>query len=405
VRERGTDEAALRRTSGPLLATPRADATADTKPAGRPLEANTAARIGSFYGHSFADVRIHDDAEAGNRVASTGAIAATVGTDIAFAPGAYRPGTQLGDALIAHELAHVQQQREGGSAPDAGHERDAHDTTVGAVAHLAGVKGLPRRGAVRGSAVGLQRCGGLPSWAPPMPEGKLTPSNGRAFVTGAMVDTMFSNSPTFGPYLKTRITTGTSRCGGEKGPQVSAGHVHFHPDAEFQLANMHDDAAKGNPAHPRSCGGYERYTEAEARADTNIAAFRDQTELHINEDKAQLTDTIHESFHRYQDEDYTDALGARAMEGTTEYFTKVLCDEQTPPLAHNITYVNESAAMKRMIVNGGVGIGPVADAYFNGNISGLRAAVDAKQPGRFAAWVGSMKRAQPDYVSANKLFP
>lgn len=38
----------------------------------------------------------------------------TVGSDIAFARGAHRPGTLTGDALIAHELAHVVQQASAG---------------------------------------------------------------------------------------------------------------------------------------------------------------------------------------------------------------------------------------------------------------------------------------------------
>ncbi|MDQ4048465.1 MAG: DUF4157 domain-containing protein, partial [Actinomycetota bacterium] len=35
----------------------------------------------------------------------------TVGSDVFFAAGEYRPGTPAGDELIAHELTHVVQQR------------------------------------------------------------------------------------------------------------------------------------------------------------------------------------------------------------------------------------------------------------------------------------------------------
>jgi hypothetical protein len=47
---------------------------------------------------------------------SLGARALTVGTHIAFAPGEYRPGGVRGNALIAHELAHVVQQAGGAPA-------------------------------------------------------------------------------------------------------------------------------------------------------------------------------------------------------------------------------------------------------------------------------------------------
>src|SRR5918995_2142348 len=40
-------------------------------------------------------------------------LALTQGSDVHFAPGAYQPGTPGGDHLIAHELAHVAQQRRG----------------------------------------------------------------------------------------------------------------------------------------------------------------------------------------------------------------------------------------------------------------------------------------------------
>ena len=45
-----------------------------------------------------------------------GARAVTVGEHVAFAPGEYRPGTPVGDALLAHELAHVGQQADAGAA-------------------------------------------------------------------------------------------------------------------------------------------------------------------------------------------------------------------------------------------------------------------------------------------------
>ncbi|MCG8425667.1 MAG: DUF4157 domain-containing protein [Proteobacteria bacterium] len=66
----------------------------------------------SAFGRSFAEVRVHpDSSRAGG---STHAV--TEGRDIHFAPGRYEPGSERGDWLISHELAHVIQQTSHSSA-------------------------------------------------------------------------------------------------------------------------------------------------------------------------------------------------------------------------------------------------------------------------------------------------
>ncbi|WP_018185020.1 DUF4157 domain-containing protein [Kaistia granuli] len=65
------------------------------------------------FGADLAGVRLHTDAPAATAANAIGARAYTYGNDIAFAPGAYAPGTASGRRLIAHELAHVLQQRSG----------------------------------------------------------------------------------------------------------------------------------------------------------------------------------------------------------------------------------------------------------------------------------------------------
>jgi hypothetical protein len=65
----------------------------------------------------FADVRVHADSHADTLARSVSARAFTTGSDLWFASGEYRPGTDEGDRLLAHELAHVVQQR---GAPSTG---------------------------------------------------------------------------------------------------------------------------------------------------------------------------------------------------------------------------------------------------------------------------------------------
>jgi hypothetical protein len=75
------------------------------------------------YGHSFANVRVHDDARAAESAQELHAKAWTTGNDIVFAAGQYAPDTAGGQHLLAHELAHTLQpagliMRRWDSAPD-----------------------------------------------------------------------------------------------------------------------------------------------------------------------------------------------------------------------------------------------------------------------------------------------
>jgi len=57
------------------------------------------------------DVRVHTDSTAHDLNHAVSARAFATGSDVYFAQGEYRPNTADGDKLIAHELAHVVQQR------------------------------------------------------------------------------------------------------------------------------------------------------------------------------------------------------------------------------------------------------------------------------------------------------
>jgi hypothetical protein len=83
---------------------------------GTPLTAIERAYFEPRFQHSLSDVRIHRGASADAAARGIGARAYTLGHNIAFAAGEYAPGTQGGAALLAHELAHVVQQRSQNSA-------------------------------------------------------------------------------------------------------------------------------------------------------------------------------------------------------------------------------------------------------------------------------------------------
>ncbi len=93
---------------------------------GRPLDDATRRRMEGAFGENLEGVRVHTDAEAQAAMPSSGARAVTVGSDIFLAPNQIHPNSPTSEHLIAHELAHVVQQRRGGSEPPgAAHEADA----------------------------------------------------------------------------------------------------------------------------------------------------------------------------------------------------------------------------------------------------------------------------------------
>jgi hypothetical protein len=78
--------------------------------AGEPLPAGARSFMEPRFGRGFGDVRVHTGPAAAESARSVGAAAYTVGRDLVFGEGRFRPDTQPGRRLLAHELAHVAQQ-------------------------------------------------------------------------------------------------------------------------------------------------------------------------------------------------------------------------------------------------------------------------------------------------------
>ncbi len=99
---------------------------------GQPLPSGTKSKMAASFGADFNEVNIHTDAEAAGMSESMDAHAFTYGQDIYFNKGKYNPGTLEGDALLAHELAHTVQQKDGhqaGMQSDSILESDADRST------------------------------------------------------------------------------------------------------------------------------------------------------------------------------------------------------------------------------------------------------------------------------------
>jgi uncharacterized protein DUF4157 len=92
-------------------------AIAAAQGAGRPLERSVAERLEGATRSPLRDVQVHTGKYAAELARSVEARAFTVGRDIFFGAGEYQPHTSEGRRLIAHEVAHVVQQR---GAPQTG---------------------------------------------------------------------------------------------------------------------------------------------------------------------------------------------------------------------------------------------------------------------------------------------
>ena len=80
------------------------------KSQGRALQASIQREMESGFGHDFSRVRVHHDSPAHDLARSVNARAFTLGGDIYFGKNQYRPGSNVGRHLLAHELTHVVQQ-------------------------------------------------------------------------------------------------------------------------------------------------------------------------------------------------------------------------------------------------------------------------------------------------------
>ncbi|MBL8298419.1 MAG: DUF4157 domain-containing protein [Rhodanobacteraceae bacterium] len=145
----GKTRAAASRDGGSLRAAP------PTTRAGRPLPPALKHDLGARMGQDFGAVRLHDDAAARSAAEALNAHAYTVGDDVVLGEGVPPLDTVAGRHLIAHELAHVVQQRRGGPPPaltaDAAHEIAASRaaSAVSAGSNPVGVAGATGVGVAR----------------------------------------------------------------------------------------------------------------------------------------------------------------------------------------------------------------------------------------------------------------
>lgn len=80
---------------------------------GSPLPETVRPSLEASLGADLSNVRVHTDVNATAAARSIGVSAFTQGDHIYISTGMYNPGSPETERLLAHELAHVVQQREG----------------------------------------------------------------------------------------------------------------------------------------------------------------------------------------------------------------------------------------------------------------------------------------------------
>lgn len=136
---------------------------------GTRLDGATASRMSSALGADVSAARIHTGPIAARKAAEAGALAYTVGDNVVMGSAAPAAGTLEGDALLAHELAHVGQQHDAAGDPAArmaplgsesgAAEEHADQAAAVAVSEQQGKKGLlARMSSALSTGLRLQRC-------------------------------------------------------------------------------------------------------------------------------------------------------------------------------------------------------------------------------------------------------
>ncbi|MFF5077465.1 DUF4157 domain-containing protein [Actinoplanes sp. NPDC000266] len=100
---------------------------------GRPIDLGVRRDAENRLGHDFSRVRVHADRDAAALTEILGAEAVTVGQDIFFAEGRYRPDTAEGTRLLVHELLHTIQVPHAPGALRAGRDSGAVSLATDAV--------------------------------------------------------------------------------------------------------------------------------------------------------------------------------------------------------------------------------------------------------------------------------
>ncbi|MDQ3366552.1 MAG: DUF4157 domain-containing protein [Myxococcota bacterium] len=174
--------------------------------AGSSLDGPVAQRMSAAVGADVSAARIHTGPVAAKQASEHGAAAFAVGNNVVMGGDAPAPGTPFGDALLAHELAHVAQQQDAATDPVARRKPIGEEDQVAERdADQAAERGAADKvGDVMRTGLQLQRCAGVdPAFQPQKVQG---PDVGRLVATGAA-----GSARSYGAGSRTPTASPTSR--------------------------------------------------------------------------------------------------------------------------------------------------------------------------------------------------
>ncbi len=351
---------------------------------GQRLDASTAGRISGAVGPGAQNARIHTGPEAARMAADVDARAFAVGDNVVFGAGAYQPGTVTGDALLAHELAHVAQQSGAAQDPAArkkpiGDEAQGAELAADSVAAkaLAAVHGKTERKStwddVLSTGLQLQRCPGnnMPD-GPPM--------------AGKEADLKIGQVPLISELIQNDIQRGFT---GEK-------LVHLYDKREDYVHALETEVGLF-----RMIPAEQRHQVTEQFAET-AKGITDPTtrQVYIYTQGTPAFVTIHELMHVHTSVEHLSGnmgLGQHFVEGAADYFTKMVCDRTGVPFF--AAYAKEFKAVEALAA--AIGDPELAHLTFHGKADGARAIVDSKGKGTWDAYAKRLR--SNDYADASAL--
>jgi hypothetical protein len=190
--------------------------------------------------------------------------------------------------------------------------------------------------------------------------------------TGKQVDTYLSANAFIKKYVEDKIKKGTK----------AEGHVHIEDAATFVKSFVAYALVRANPNTGKA------FTKAEATAfEPDVNAFRDGSEIHIHEERGETGTAIHESIHLFSSDDFRSSVGFNANEGATEYFARVIYEEQK--IKRGAFYEDELKSIQKLVAL--TSKETLAAAYFNGKVAELKAAVNAKKKDTYDKWLALIK--------------
>ena len=311
---------------------------------GEALDARVRAQFESRFDADFEDVRVHRDAQAAEMTDALGARAFTVGRDLFFGHGEYDPASRTGRQLLAHELAHVVQQSEGGPM-------------------------LQRQASPEG-----RRRSDEVAYSTDVSQSVMSLLTAEAYLLASPI----------GQYVEERLAVEQEgdgyRCLDE--PQLL-----LLDEEEFQAAWV--DYAVGAP-HPDTDEPFTPQTAVAFLAE-NVRAFQDGQRTVVRFERSLPGITIHEVLHRLSGS-WPSAQGHNVNEGITEYFTRLVIEGRDIP--YDSDYGPQAAAVEELVDV--VGIDAVASAYFEDSdyniLAGFRDA--GLRYTNFERWVTAVREGE-----------